>query len=148
MKARKYEKSPIPLPFLAMGLGAVSILLSAFSPASERTSLTHSQDTAQALYEENCGVCHQVDGSGVPFMQPELIESPRANGDKGQVIQMILKGSKAVASGTSEFENEMPGFDYLTNEQIALIATYVRTNFDNQGGTVSPDDVARERERN
>ncbi len=148
MKVRKYEKSPIPLPFLAMGLGAVSILLSAFSPVSERTSLAYSQDTAQALYEENCGVCHQVDGSGVPFMQPELIESPRANGDKGQVIQMILKGSKAVTPGTSEFENEMPGFDYLTNEQIALIATYVRTNFDNQGGTVSPDDVARERERN
>ena len=133
----------------AMGMGALGIVLSSlsFTLRAENAGV-EAQETAQALYEENCGVCHQIDGGGVPFMQPELIESPRANGAKGQVIQMILNGSKAVTSGTSEFENEMPGFDYLTNEQIALIATYVRTNFDNQGGAVSPDDVARERERN
>jgi mono/diheme cytochrome c family protein len=125
--------------------GAASIVFASVSGVNAADDAVASD---KALYEENCGVCHQLDGSGVPFMQPELYASPRANGDKGGVIQMILKGSKAVEPGTSEFENEMPGFDYLTDEQIALIATYVRTNFENTGGEVTSEDVARERKRN
>lgn len=143
--------------FLLLGLALIGFrLLTVSGTNAENTGYATDQmsldqtsvDLGKALYEENCGVCHQIDGSGVPFMQPELYGSPRANGDKGGVIQMILKGSKAVEPGTSEFENEMPGFEYLTDEQIALIATYVRTNFENTGGKVTPQDVADERKRN
>ncbi|WP_262694294.1 c-type cytochrome [Kordiimonas aquimaris] len=99
----------------------------------------------KALYEENCAVCHQFDGGGVPFMQPELIGSPRANGAKGGVIDMILFGSAAEGAGQGEFSNEMTSFDYLTNKEIAAIATYVRTNFKNDGGPVSDADVRSRR---
>ena len=132
---------------LGIGMGAFAIALTTLTSYVRAEGQTK-VDPGKALYEENCGVCHQLDGSGVPFMQPELYTSPRANGDKGGVIQMILEGSKAVEPGTSEFENEMPGFEYLTDEQIALIATYVRTNFENTGGEVTSEDVARERKRN
>ncbi|UTW55969.1 cytochrome c [Kordiimonas sp. SCSIO 12610] len=141
------NKDKKTMAYLGMGMGAFAMaltILSSYAQAEDQITI----DLGKALYEENCGVCHQVDGSGVPFMQPELYGSPRANGDKGGVIQMILKGSKAVEPGTSEFENEMPGFEYLTDEQIALIATYVRTNFENTGGKVTPQDVASERKRN
>ena len=104
-------------------------------------------ETPQALYEVHCGSCHMVDGGGVPMMQPELIETPRANEAKGGVIDMILKGSAAVPEGTSEFGNEMPAFDFLTDEEIAKIATYVRTNFDNKGGAVTADDVRSRRSK-
>ncbi|WP_417459923.1 c-type cytochrome [Kordiimonas sp.] len=104
-------------------------------------------ETARALYEANCAACHQYDGGGVPMMQPELILSPRANGDVGGVIDMILLGSAAVEPGMSEYSNEMPPFDYLTDEDIALIATYVRTNFENAGGAVTAADVADRRKR-
>ena len=97
--------------------------------------------TGQALYEANCAACHQYDGGGVPMMQPELILSPKANGDIGEVIDMILLGSAAVPAGTSEYSNEMPAFDYLSDEDIALIASYVRTHFENTGGPVTPADV-------
>lgn len=97
--------------------------------------------TGKSLYEENCAVCHQYDGGGVPFMQPELFGSKRANAPKGGVIDMILFGSAAEGAGQGEFSNEMPGFDFLTNKEIALIATYVRTNFENSGGAVTADDV-------
>jgi len=97
--------------------------------------------TGKALYEANCAVCHQFDGGGVPFMQPELFGSKRANAPKGAVIDIILFGSAAEGAGQSGFTNEMPGFDFLTNKEIALIATYVRTNFENNGGAVVADDV-------
>lgn len=97
--------------------------------------------TGKSQYEEHCAVCHQYDGGGVPFMQPELFGSKRANDSKGGVIDMILFGSAAEGAGQGGFSNEMPGFDYLTNKEIALIATYVRTNFENNGGAVTADDV-------
>ena len=101
--------------------------------------------TGQALYEANCAACHQYDGGGVPMMQPELILSEKANGDIGGVIDMILLGSAAVPAGASEYSNEMPPFDYLSDEDIALIASYVRTHFENTGGAVTADDVRARR---
>jgi mono/diheme cytochrome c family protein len=108
---------------------------------------TFASDTVKGkmLYEASCGSCHQQDGGGVPMMQPELIESERANGPKGGVIDMILFGSAAVEPGMSEFSNEMPAFDYLSDVDIALIASYVRTHFENSGGSVSVDDVRSRR---
>jgi mono/diheme cytochrome c family protein len=101
--------------------------------------------TAKQLYNENCGVCHQTNGGGVPFMQPPLMKSVRANGSKGSVIDMILMGSETPGAGQGEYTNLMPAFDFLTNEEIALIATYVRTHFKNTGGAVSADDVQSRR---
>lgn len=119
----------------ASKLAIAAALLAAGMPAM-------AQDTdAQRLYEEHCGVCHQLDGGGVPMLQPELIGRPRANGPKGGVIDVILKGSRALAPTESDYGNEMPSFAHLSDLEIALIATYVRTNFQNSGGPVTADDV-------
>jgi mono/diheme cytochrome c family protein len=103
--------------------------------------------SGKQLYTANCGGCHQPDGGGVPMMQPELIASERANGPVGGVIIMILKGSNAIEPGMSEYSNEMPAFDRLTDTEIALIATYVRTHFENTGGSVTADDVRTRRSK-
>jgi mono/diheme cytochrome c family protein len=95
----------------------------------------------KALYEEHCATCHQFDGGGVPMLQPELIGRPRANGPVGGVIDMILFGSAAIGPTDEDYANEMPAFDFLSDREIALIATYVRTHFDNTGGIVTSDDV-------
>ncbi len=97
------------------------------------------------LYDSYCGSCHQMDGGGVPMMQPELIEIDRARDPVGGVIEMILKGSAAIEPGLSDFANEMPSFDYLSNDEIAQIATYVRSNFDNIGKAVTVADVKKQR---
>jgi len=98
-----------------------------------------------ALYMANCGGCHQADGSGVPMMQPALIDSERANGEKGAVIDMILHGSAIIPMDESDYSNEMPSFSELSDDDIAEIATYVRTHFENHGGAVSADDVRARR---
>ncbi|TNE65494.1 MAG: cytochrome c [Alphaproteobacteria bacterium] len=102
-------------------------------------------DTGRALYDANCGGCHQADGGGVPMMQPALIGSERANGEKGAVIDMILFGSEIIDPGMSDYNNEMPSFSHLSDQEIAELATYVRTHFDNDGGPVGPDDVRARR---
>lgn len=103
------------------------------------------EPAGKLLYAANCGGCHQQDGGGVPMMQPQLIGAPRANDSKGGVIDMILFGSKAIEPGTSEFSNEMPSLSQLSDKEIALIVSYVRTNFENNGGPVTADDVSKRR---
>lgn len=100
-------------------------------------------NSGKALYQSYCGSCHQMDGGGVPMMQPELIEIERANGPVGGVVEMILKGSSAIEPGMSDYGNEMPSFDYLSDDEIAFIASYVRTNFGNEGGKISTSDVKK-----
>lgn len=97
------------------------------------------------LYSEHCGFCHQPDGSGVPWTQPALVQSPKLNGDVTLTLEMILLGSEAVPIGTSDYSGQMPRFDGLSDEEIADVATYVRTHFDNSGSPVSLSDVVRAR---
>lgn len=118
-------------------IAAVTLVAAASTASMAQDSPTD----GKTGYETHCAVCHQYDGGGVPFMQPELFNSVRANGAKGDVIDMILFGSGAPGAGQGEYSNEMPGFDFLTNKEIAAIATYVRTNFKNSGGAVTADDV-------
>ncbi len=119
----------------AIKLFAVTMIATAASAAGAQ------DNDGKALYETHCAACHQYDGGGVPMLQPELISRPRANGPKGGVIDMILFGSAAMAPNEGDYSNEMPAFDYLTDLEIAMIATYVRTNFENNGGLVTSDDV-------
>jgi len=101
----------------------------------------------EGLYKEHCASCHQYDGGGVPMLQPELIGKPRANGKPGGVIDMILFGSDAMRENEGDYGNEMPAFSHLTDLEIAQIATYVRTHFENRGGPVTSDDVKPRRAR-
>ncbi len=114
----------------------VGIALSVVQPVVAESS-------GKQLYMNNCGSCHQMDGGGVPMMQPELIEIERAKDPVGGIVEMILKGSAAIESGMSDYGNEMPSFDYLSNSEIALIASYVRSNFGNNGMAVSEADVEK-----
>ncbi len=118
-------------------IALAAVLSAAFSAGAA----TAQDDAGKTGYETHCAVCHQYDGGGVPFMQPELFARPRANGEKGGVIDMILFGSAAPGAGQGEYSNEMPSFDFLSDKEIAAIATYVRTNFENNGGAVTADDV-------
>jgi len=104
-------------------------------------------EKGDALYKEHCASCHQYDGGGVPMLQPELIGKPRANGPPGGVIDMILFGSDAMMENEGDYGNEMPAFAHLTDLEIAQIATYVRTHFENHGGPVTSDDVKPRRAR-
>lgn len=120
----------------AINLAAALTLLAVPATAEETR-----EAAGKALYDQHCATCHQFDGGGVPMLQPELIGKPRANGPVGGVIDVILFGSEALGPMDEDYANEMPAFDFLSDKEIALIATYVRTHFENTGGIVTSDDV-------
>ncbi|WP_274630988.1 c-type cytochrome [Arvimicrobium flavum] len=114
---------------------------------SEPDSAT--MEAGAAIYFDNCSACHVSGGQGVPRFFAPLAGSGKVNNqDATTVVRVILEGARAVPTKAHPTPLTMPAFDWkLTDEQVAAVATYVRSSWGNRGGAVSPADVAALRER-
>jgi mono/diheme cytochrome c family protein len=112
------------------------------SAASSAGSLKASITRGQTVYTKYCLTCHQVDGSGVPNMNPPLIKTKWTLGSKTVLIQQVLKGSSGkVEIDGDTFSNTMPPLKTLTDQQIADVLTYVRNSFGNKASAVGIAEV-------
>ena len=110
--------------------------------ASTNNALKTSVARGQIVYTKICLTCHQVDGSGVPMMNPPLIKTKWTLGSKTVLIQQVLKGSVGTVEIDGDtFHNTMPPQPQLTDQQIADVLTYVRNSFGNKASTVTPAEV-------
>ncbi len=100
----------------------------------------------QMVYEQNCVVCHQADGGGVPHLNPPLSQTEYVLGEKPRIIGILLNGLDAHEPIDGEvYSNVMPAHDFLTDQQIADVLTFVRNSFENKASAVSVAEVAAER---
>lgn len=109
----------------------------------ENSSLTMAMNQGKQVYEQNCVVCHQSSGGGVPNMNPPLKGTDYVLGDKNTLTSIILKGSSAglKVNGVS-YSNSMPAFaENLDDAQIANVLTYIRNSFGNNASLVSEEEV-------
>jgi mono/diheme cytochrome c family protein len=99
------------------------------------------------LFADTCAKCHQPDGQGVPGQYPPLVGSEwvLASGP-ARMIRIVLDALQGpVKVKGLEFNNTMtPWRDTLTDQQIAAIITYVRTQKDWGHGAspITPEEVA------
>ncbi len=101
-----------------------------------------SMERGKKVFEQYCMPCHMQDGSGVPRLNPPLIKTSYVLGDKKTIIEIILKGFDAQVEIEGEYyQNAMAPHDFLTDEQIADVSTYVRNSFGNKASVVVPSDV-------
>jgi mono/diheme cytochrome c family protein len=98
------------------------------------------------IYQKHCLSCHQVNGSGVPNMIPPLQQSDWINGDKKRLISVLLNGLQGeIVVNEDIYRQAMPKQDYLTDEQIAKVLTFIRQNFENEASPVKPGEVSKMR---
>lgn len=97
------------------------------------------------MYEQNCLTCHQVNGSGVPNLNPPLRNTDWVTGDKTRLINVLLKGLQSQEIEGEMYDNAMPAHDFLTNQQIADVLTYIRSAFGNKAEPVTADEVKKVR---
>jgi mono/diheme cytochrome c family protein len=100
-------------------------------------------DAGVAIYADTCSACHGADGKGVSRMFPPLagtaiVQSPSPT----TVIRLILNGGQAVATDEEPTPVAMPSFGWkLSDEQIAAVASYVRSAWGNRASPVSASAV-------
>ncbi|MBO0932186.1 c-type cytochrome [Fibrella aquatilis] len=98
-----------------------------------------------AVYKQYCLTCHQVNGSGVPGLNPPLRGTEWVNGDKARLIGVLLNGLQNAEVEGETYDNVMPAHDFLTDAQIADVLTYVRSNFGNKASAITADEVTAQR---
>lgn len=100
-----------------------------------------------AIYRDLCSACHSPDGSGVPYLIPNLAESSSvASREPTSVLQVLLRGARTVATDKEPTAPAMPAFDWqLTDAQIAAVATYVRNSWGHAAPAIAAGDVKKAR---
>lgn len=106
-----------------------------------------SMSRGEMMYTVHCGTCHLPDGKGnrilgVPLAGSALVQAP----DASSLINVILYGPDLPAPPFSSGRTRMPPFGKrLSDEDIAAIATYLRASYGNSAGSVSADQVRKQR---
>jgi mono/diheme cytochrome c family protein len=105
------------------------------------------------LFTQNCAVCHQQTGLGVPGQFPPLAGSEWVlaqdwHGDN-HMVNIVLHGFQgAVTVKGEQFNNVMaPWGKVLKDEQIAAVLTYVRNEWGNKAPPITKDFVSKIREQ-
>jgi mono/diheme cytochrome c family protein len=114
-----------------------------------KTGLQASVERGKKVYLEQCLTCHQADGGGVSNMSPPLIKTKWVLGDKTTLILIVLKGMKSgVEIDGDSYHGVMASHDFLTDQQIADVLTYVRNSFGNKAKAITAAEVKTVRGKN
>jgi mono/diheme cytochrome c family protein len=153
-----------PVPWL-LGLVAAGLLVWGVSyfllnpelgpqPSASAAAATSPQNGAAAvatdgtqIFASRCASCHQATGAGLPGVFPPLAGSEWVNGEPKQVARILLLGvtGKITVAG-STFNGSMPAFGTtLSDEEIAVVASHVRSSFGNKSSPITADLVKSER---
>jgi len=105
-------------------------------------SLTTSKQRGKKVYDLYCLACHQADGGGVPRMNPPLSKTTYVLGDKKALIKIILNGlDEPIEINGDTYTNVMAPHDFLKDQEIADVLTYVRNSFGNKASLITVAEV-------
>jgi len=102
--------------------------------ASKELSKDELMTLGKKVYDNNCAVCHKVDGSGMAPAFPAITHSKIANGPIAEHIDIVLNGKPKTA---------MQAFaGQLSDAEIAAVVTYQRNALGNsKGDMVNTKDI-------
>lgn len=94
------------------------------------------------IYTTFCVACHQTNGKGASGRFPPLNKTDWVVGDKSRLISLIINGLEGQIEVNGETYNGiMPQHSFLSDEEIAGVLTYIRTNFGNNASAVTTEEV-------
>jgi mono/diheme cytochrome c family protein len=140
---------------LALALAGGALTLQAqHRPAPKKAAAKADPALAAAMtrgavvYKNVCITCHQADGGGVPNMNPPLIKTEYVLGDKTRLAHIVLAGlAEPIEINGDDYKQHMPAQNYLTDQQVADVLTYVRNSFGNKASAVQVAEVKAVRDK-
>ena len=105
--------------------------------------------TGAQIFSSTCAACHQAQGEGTQ-MYPPLAGSEWVNGAESRLVRIITYGLNGDVEVQGQVYNgAMPAWgSTLSDEEIAAVATYIRSSFGNQSPPVTTATVAKIRAAN
>lgn len=102
----------------------------------------------EQIYMARCLSCHQMNGQGVPGVFPPLAESEWVTGEKPPLIGIILHGvmGEMEVNGVTYSGAMPPWGQYLSDEDVAALLTYIRSSWGNEASEVTTEEVTDVRE--
>ncbi|MEX0928397.1 MAG: HEAT repeat domain-containing protein [Balneolales bacterium] len=90
-------------------------------------------DRGSDLFGSTCGACHGPDGRGTDGMAPSLVDSDWVLGRRDRLLRILLHG----------FDGDMlmPPANYLSDDELAAITTYIRRSWGHDADPISPANV-------
>ena len=100
-------------------------------------------EKGKGVFMQTCFVCHQPEGQGIPGQIPPLAKSDYfSKMSNAEAIHQVLAGATGeVTVNGKKYNGTMTPLNYLSDDQIANVLTYVRNSFGNEGAAVSADEV-------
>lgn len=99
----------------------------------------------ERVYDSNCLACHQPGGVGIVGAFPPLAGSDYLLSNPARAIDVLLKGlSGKISVNGKEYNGVMPAVQ-LSDEKIANVLTYILNTWSNNGGEITPGEVATKR---
>ena len=112
----------------------------------------NSLEQGRIIFNELCVQCHGNDGTGTPVgdglvMAPPLSGSARVQSHPEYVIKTVMHGLEGPLEGKTYPAGIMVGNEEQSDEWIAAIVSYIRTNLSNEGTLVTAEEVKKVREK-
>jgi mono/diheme cytochrome c family protein len=99
-------------------------------------------------YGQICASCHQATGVGVEGSFPPLKNSKWLNGDPNVPISIVIAGLQgAITVEGKEYNGAMQPWGMLSDDDIANVLTYARSQWGNSAAPVTPQQVKAIRDK-
>lgn len=99
------------------------------------------------VYTQQCAICHQANGMGVPGVYPPLVGSDWVVSSEERLIRVLLHGlvGEIQVLGNT-YNGNMPAFAALGDERVAQVLTYIRQDWGNDAEPITAEQVRAARE--
>ena len=143
---------------IALAVMATLYLAADLSGTSEETNVEAAaapidpKALGKRIYTQNCSACHQPTGQGIPRLFPPLAGSEWVIGNAEisdiHLVTIILHGLQGPIEikGTT-YNNAMPPWQQLRDEQIASVLTFIRSEWGNSAPAITTDFVKSTRDQ-
>ncbi len=102
----------------------------------------------EATYVQICASCHQATGVGVEGNYPPLKNSAWLTGDPSVPISIVLAGLQGEINVDGKtYNGAMQAWGMLSDDDVANVLTYARSQWGNTAGPVTAAEVKTVREK-
>jgi mono/diheme cytochrome c family protein len=113
-------------------------------PDKQGTGELSPAERGKKVFSANCATCHQMSGTGVAGQYPPLAGSEFVTGGSRRPAMIVLKGLQGPlkVKGTQYGSAVMQPWDKtLTDQKIADVLTFIRSEWGNQASPVSAEQI-------